>query len=262
MKTLFRLTLVALSLGLFAWAFGLVWEHPWALDLWIWPKAPHLNHVFIASIAAAIAAPILWIAWTGILDASAGGALNLLLVDCGSAWSLHRDPAFATDERVQNFFWIYLGMVPPTLAVLLVSLRLPASERSPTPALARWSFLVFSLWLVGAGIALVCAAPHVFPWPLKPLHSELYGWIFLGAALYFGYGFLRPSRVNACGQLLGFLAYDVVLLPPFLRHLGSVLPEHRASLIVYLVALVYSALLALWFLFLDRRTRILAPQEG
>jgi hypothetical protein len=101
----------------------------------------------------------------------------------------------------------------------------------------------------------VRGAPHVFPWPLKAIPSALYGWIFLGAAVYFAHGFLWPSWRNAYGQLWGFLAYDIVLLGPYTKHLATVLPEHRPSLLIYLAVITYSTALALYYLVLDGRTR-------
>ncbi len=82
--------------------------------------------------------------------------------------------------------------------------------------------------------------------------SVIYGWVFLGASAYFLYGVLRPSWQSAQGQLLGFLAYDLVLIQPFVAHLGNIKPEHRLSLIVYLAVIIYSGLLALYFLILAR----------
>ena len=66
---------------------------------------------------------------------------------------------------------------------------------------------------------------------------------------------LRPRWYNARGQLLGFLAYDLVLLPPFLGYFETVYEAHRLSLSVYTVVLLYSAVLACYYLFVDRRTR-------
>jgi hypothetical protein len=69
--------------------------------------------------------------------------------------------------------------------------------------------------------------------------------MFLGAALYIVYGLIRPVWANAAGQLLGFLAYDLVLIMPFVQRLPTVAPEHRMGLIVYAAVVVYSALIAI-----------------
>jgi hypothetical protein len=64
-----------------------------------------------------------------------------------------------------------------------------------------------------------------------------------------------PRWSIALGQLLDFLAYDIVLLSPFLSYFASVDAAHRLSLSVYSAVLVYSAAPACYYLFVDKRTR-------
>jgi hypothetical protein len=80
--------------------------------------------------------------------------------------------------------------------------------------------------------------------------------MFLGAATYFAYGFLRPTWDNAVGQLAGFLAYDIVLIVPFLSRLSAIEDRFRIGLIAYLAVVLYSAALAGWYLLIDRRWSI------
>ena len=42
------------------------------------------------------------------------------------------------------------------------------------------------------------------------------GWLFLGASVYFIYAVARPAWEMPTGPLLGFLAYDIVLILPFI----------------------------------------------
>ena len=65
----------------------------------------------------------------------------------------------------------------------------------------------------------------------------LYSWVFLGAAVYFGSSLIRPLWANGRGQLMGFLAYDLVLIGPFLRHFGKVDPALWINLVVYTTVL-------------------------
>jgi hypothetical protein len=51
----------------------------WATTLWPWPAAP-LSFVFIASILAAIAIPVLWIAVSGEIAAAQAGSLDLAVM--------------------------------------------------------------------------------------------------------------------------------------------------------------------------------------
>ena len=72
--------------------------------------------------------------------------------------------------------------------------------------------------LIAAGTALVFHA-DIFPWALGAETSVIFGFIYLGAAAYFLYGVLDPRWPNAQGQLVGFLAYDLVLIGPVRRPL-------------------------------------------
>jgi hypothetical protein len=80
--------------------------------------------------------------------------------------------------------------------------------------------------------------------------------MFLGAATYFAYALFRPSWLNAAGPLVGFLAYDVVLIVPFLTRLPSTSPEHVVGLIIYTAVVIYSGLLATYYLFIHKGTRL------
>jgi hypothetical protein len=86
--------------------------------------------------------------------------------------------------------------------------------------------------------------------------SVVVGWMFLGAAFYFFYALLRPSWVNSAGQLAGFLAYDVVLIVPFLTRLPTTPPQNRLGLTVYTAVVLYSGLLAIYYLFINKPTRL------
>ena len=89
----------------------------------------------------------------------------------------------------------------------------------PLPGLVRWSFIVFIAALLVVSTRLLMQVPNVIPWKITPDLSLVIGWMFIGAAMYFAYGLLRPGWVNAAGQLAGFLAYDVALIVPFLQRL-------------------------------------------
>ena len=80
--------------------------------------------------------------------------------------------------------------------------------------------------------------------------------MFLGAADYFAYGLLRPSWLNTAGQLIGFLAYDIVLIVPFLIRLPTIPPENRIGLTIYTGVVIYSGLVAIYYLFLNKPTRL------
>jgi hypothetical protein len=129
-------------------------------------------------------------------------------------------------------------------------------DARPSPKFLRVSFAVFVVGLVLAGGALVLRVGNIFPWPLSAEQSVLYGWMFLGSACYFLYGVINPSWANAKGQLIAFLVYDLVLIVPFLKHFATVRPDLRINLVLYTAVLTYSGLLALYYLVLNRNTRL------
>ena len=237
----------------FAVAFFFQW--PLAVNLWPFAGTTPLTYVLIASFFAAAAASTLWPLVSGYEGALAGVALDYVFI-------------FLPMTGV--ILWLSLGQGQSGLLffALLCAIgalfglwlfrwarRLPLDTSLPMPTPVRWSFVVFVLALLFVSVRLWLQIPTI-PWPLTPELSLLVGSMFFGAAVYFLYGLLRPSWANAGGQLAGFLAYDLVLIVPFLRALPGVAPQFRTGLIVYLVVVVYSGLLAIYYLFVHRPTRL------
>lgn len=251
----FRGLLVLGGVAALAGAAGFLFG--WRDVVRIWPFLGYgLTPVFLASILAAIAAPVIWIGLSGEFAALRGGAANLLVSGGGiAAYGLSQswgDPA----GRVQMFAIIHLSVAMVALLLLAASLRLEWRDDRPTPVLVRIAFGIFGLGLVGVGTGLVLRR-DVFPWPLDGDTSIVYGIIFLGAAIYFAFGLAWPVWGNAKGQLVGFLAYDFVLIVPFAR-LWFVAPT--LSLAIYLAVIAGSAMLAIWYLALSRRYRLWAGE--
>ena len=229
----------------------------WREVLRIWPFIGYgMTPIFLASILAAIAAPVIWIGLSGEFAALRGGAANLLVTGGGvAAYGLSQswgDPA----GRVQVFAVIHLSVAMVAFLLLVVSQRAEWDDDRPTPAIVRIAFGIFGLSLVAVGTGLVLRL-DAFPWPLDRDTSIVYGLIFLGAAVYFAYGLRRPVWGNAKGQLIGFLAYDLVLIVPFVR-LWFVSPS--LSLAIYLAVIAGSAALSIWYLALSPRYRFWASQ--
>jgi hypothetical protein len=125
----------------------------------------------------------------------------------------------------------------------------------------RWSFVFFIVALFIVSARLIFKIPNTIPWMITPDLSVVIGAMFLGAAMYFVYALLRPSWANAAGQLVGFLAYDIVLIVPFLKRLPTTPPENQLGQIVYTIVVAASALLAIYYLFIHKSTR-LRPSVG
>ena len=247
--------------GLFIllFALGFIFQQDFATRLWPWPDG-RLSYLFIGSILAAVSAAALWIGWTGELGALPAGSLNVFVIALGCV--IYLFPRAAERPSLSVFAWVSLGYVVISGVTFLWSRRIPLSESLPTPLPVRVSFGIFVASLLFAGLALILQQP-IFPWKLNPDSSVIFGCIFIGDAFYFLHALFKPSWRNAAGQLLSFLAYDLALIAPFLQLFATVEPELSLNLIVYVLVLIYSGALAVYYLFLHPRTRnwlTLAPQ--
>src|SRR5207248_7652208 len=124
------------------------------------------------------------------------------------------------------------------------------------PLPVRISFGVFVAVLMLAGCGILLHLPNAFGWKLHPTSSALLGWFFLGAACYFLYGLVHSGWQMACGQLWAFLAYDLVLIVPYLLHFAVAHPEQLPSLLINTLVLVYSAALAIYYLLVKQTMQI------
>lgn len=252
-----RFVILFIGLVNLAAAIGYIFRIPIITGLWPWPDG-RLSYLFLGSILAAISVAALWIGWSGELGALPAGSLNIFVIAATFSFFSLR---LASQENLTHLFlysFIFLLMAIVSLATFLWSRRFELRDPRPTPLLIRVSFGIFVVSLLLAGSALVMQVP-VFPWKLDPKSSVMFGCIFLGDAFYFMYGLFYPRWHNALGQLLSFLAYDLVLIFPFLLLFKTVKPEFKISLTVYVAVLVYSAALAVYYLFINQRTRIWSP---
>lgn len=234
-------------------AFGFILRVPLALSLWPWEDGRY-SYLFVGSILAAVGAAAIWVGWTGELGALSGGAINVFVIAVTT--SVYFFKLALQDGRTDMMIYaiISLAIAAASGASFLWSRRIPLNDHRSTPALVRVSFGIFTAALLLAGGALIFRKP-IFPWDLNPDSSILFGCIFLGDACYFLYGILYPRWHHAAGQLLSFLAYDLVLIVPFLALFGTVESDHLLSLILYMGVLIYSGGIAVYFLFVNSQTR-------
>ena len=253
MQQFLRAAMVVIGVLFAILAVGLMARAPWATR--VWPFAlleTRLGCIFLGSIAAAIAASILWIALVEQdLRVAEAGALNLTVAFGGMTVFFAFLVSGGSPELLPSTLAVGL-MAASSALIYLSARRQPWPDAVPTPAFLRYSFAAFAVVLTIVGFALVARAPRIFPWPLAPQSSVAYGFIFLGAATAFGHAFLKPRWSNAAPHLAGFLAYDLVLVVPFLQHFDTVRAPHRTSLTIYVIVIVYSGLLAVYYLGLQR----------
>jgi hypothetical protein len=235
---------------------GFVLGVPMAIDTWPFGERTPLTNIFIGSIYAAAAASTAWCLWMGFERGLAGIALDYLVIFTPFAAYSFIQATGGAEPTGHLFVFAVVSALGALvgLGLLAWSLRRPWRDDRPTPVLVRGSFVVFigALWIVAAALF---AQARVLPWPVSDELSILIGSMFLGASAYFAYGVVQPRWENAGGQLAGFLAYDVVLIVPFVVRLPDVADEFRLSLIVYTAVVVYSGLLAAYFLFIHPVTR-------
>ncbi len=248
------LILISVTQLLFALAFFFQW--PLATAVWPFPGTTPLTYMFLASIFAAAAAATLWATLSEQYAALAGIGLDYLMILGPVAifvWQL----GVQTNSAELRAYAIACALGAAFGAWLLWwSLRFPLDRSIPLPAPIRWSFIVFITALLIVSTQLIFQVPNVLPWSITPELSVVIGWMFFGALNYFAYGLLRPGWANAGGQLAGFLAYDIVLMLPFLVRLPTVAPEYRLGLWIYTIVVLYSAALALFYLFVHPPTRL------
>ena len=238
--------------------FGLRW--PVLLALWPLPGTTALSFALVSSIYAAAAASTAWVLYSGQRAAFAGIALDHLAIFAPLAVFFGMQAAASSDPRLVSISLSCVAGALFGLALFAWCTRLPLDCSVALPAPVRWSFAVFVALLLGVAAPLVGQVPDILPWAVTPQLSVVIGWMFFGAASYFAYGLLRPCWANAAGQLVGFLAYDVVLIGPLLERWPHALPQHRLGLVVYLVVVVYSALLAGYYLAVGPHTRLWAAR--
>lgn len=248
------LLLVVCAIQLF-FAAAFLFQWPLAVNIWPFEGTTPLTYIFIASIFAAAAASTLWPILTGNDGALAGVALDyVVILGSLSIYILWLSIGGAAPGIVAYGVLCAFGAVFG-VGLFLWSRRLPMDTSIPMPTPVRWSFIFFVIALIWVSIRLLLDIPSI-PWPLTPELRVVIACIWLGAAVYFIYGLLKPSWANAGGQLAGFLAYDLVLIVPFLTRLPTVAPEFRSGLIVYTAVVIYSGLLAIYYLFIHKPTRV------
>ena len=210
-------------------ALGFFQSAHWATDLWPWSDTP-LSFIFIASILAAIALPALWIGVSGELAAIQAGGLELSIT-YGAIFvyllTLAGDPG---QPALGPYLVAFGAAALSSLVVFLWSRRIPWRDRRPMPSVVRGSFAFLALVLVAAGTALASAptsSPGTALGDLGDLRLHL-----PRRGGYFLYGFVQPRWSNAAGQLIGFLAYDIVLIGPFVDRFDEVTGRQLLSLII------------------------------
>jgi hypothetical protein len=246
------LWLIAIAQAVIGIAFAL--RLPFATDLWPFDYTQGMAFIFVGSIFFAAAAATLWCLWTREYGALAGIGLDYMVIFAPlGIFSLQISNSSA---KLLTFAGLTAIGTLFGLVLFLHARRIPIPAVPRLPAPVRIAFSVFIIALVIVGVQMVLKVPNIVPWTVNTTGSVIYGWMFLGAAVYFIYTLLRPSWGNAGGQLAGFLGYDLVLILPFLQQLPTVEPRFAVSLWIYTLVVAGSGLLAAYYLFIHPETRV------
>ena len=255
LSNVIRVALFVIGIIALVETYGFFVLQDWAKAIIPW-ELNRMAGIFLSSICAASALPMLWIALSKQYAAITGGALNFTIMFAGFAGFSFLVYAANSKQPVLIFALICLVSALIIFGIIFFGLHHSFDDSRRVPGIVRISFLTFSINLLIAGGLMAFKEPNIFPWQVTIQQSVLYGWIFLGASGYFLYGFLRPVWSNAYGQLIGFLAYDLVLIFPFIALFFSNEPFLVPNMLYYIIVLIYSGGLAIYYLFINKPTRI------
>jgi len=229
---------------------------PFALALWPWPAMSPLSYLLLAALFATAATVTLWPVFIQEDSAITGAALVYTVALTPLAIFGFQNGARTGNQSFAIFGGVMLLGALIGIMLLVWSWRLPFHDQRSLPGITRWSFILFAIALLVSGAQLILRRPNILPWNITPELSVIFGWLFIGALGLFLYALYRPYWAMASGALASFLAYDLVLIVPFLRRIPSIEPQFRLSMILYLIAIVTSAGLAIYTLFIDQKTRV------
>ncbi len=249
-----RSLLVGIGLAFLALAAGFFFQTAWARGLWPLPDG-RLSYSFMAAILAGSAMPLIWVGLAGEVGALAGYGLGFGVMFGGMGLYAFQLYVVSNQPPLMRFALVSLSLALLCWVMFIWSRDQAITDPRPTPRWVRLAFVAEVAVLAGVGSALVLKIPNVLPWPLEPESSVMYGWVFLGQALYYAYALLNPEWHNARGQLLGFLAYDLVLIGPLLGRFANLQPEQWLGQVTALVIILGSGALGVYYLMVNTITR-------
>ena len=269
-----RLACIASSLVLAIGAIGFYRGWDLITSLWAMPDQT-MSLRFMSSYIAAFAASLLWVGITGELAALAAIAVTIVV---GGSSLLAYAVMLSIDNRAASHLPVvlfFVVLIAAGVALFRATRSLPelASERQSRGV--RLTFSLFIILLIIAATRCLVRDEAVFPWDVHPSWSTQIGLALFASAVYFGYGLFRGTWAFAGGQLAGFLAYDLVLALPYGRMVTDRTSEisgysmygaatttvntvNEQALATVIAVISSSAVIAIWYLVINRSTRITA----
>jgi hypothetical protein len=261
-----RALTLAIVLLLTAMSAASYFQADFAKSAWAW-RDQEITYKFAGAYLLAFAGSLLWIAVTGELAAFAGVAVTVLTNAIGTlVFLVYQSIQESRGDLVPNIV-VMLLLAIVSIAVFRWSRGLASRRVIPTPRVLFIAMIVFTVVLLSASVRLILQHTNVFPWDPRAEWSTMIGLSLLGSVAFFAYGAYRREWTHAGAQFAGFLAYDLVLIFPYIRMLrdgdgersvygASGTQVNEGPLVIFLIAIGSSALLAVWYLFFDARTRV------
>jgi hypothetical protein len=245
-------------------AVGFIARIPWTVSLlplhFDTTYNDTLGFMFIASMVSAWGVSSIYIGATGKIAPAFTTLINYILV-FGGLGILYLQLSLQNTNSVNQSALSVMGIFSILIALFsaywLWLLRNTAvSNPIPMPKTLRRAIGVMTLFVGITSMSLIVFKYNILPWDGTTIFGIVYGWLFVGTGAALLYALVRNKWEIVAAQLLGFLAYDLVLIPPFIDFFSQVRPDKLPGLIMYFCFVVGSAILAIYYLFFDVRTRI------
>jgi hypothetical protein len=248
-----------------AFAVGFMARTPWTLKLVPLPSGTAYNNdtlglMFIASMVVAWGVSSVYIGATGKLAPAVTSAINYILVFGGTGilylqlYFQAANPSSLTPLLTTGFVSVLVAL----LSIFLLWALRNEGVGDPTqmPKALRIAIGVMTLFVGMTSVSLIVFKVNLLPWGGTTVFGVVYGWLFLGTGASLLYGLVRNKWEIVASQLLAFLAYDIVLIPPFIDFFSKVQADKLPGFIMYFGFVVGSGIIAVYYLFFDARTRI------
>jgi hypothetical protein len=237
--------------GIFFLSLALVFalRIPLATDLWPWMEQP-ICSFFFSSLLAAYGAGCIFLVRLKDWSASAGGSIALLVAFGGFALQITAAEIAGHDTGLRISAMVLAVIAVIAGVTLILNLKLTPGSRSLAPTSLRRTLGLMAGALYLVGLALLAGAHAILPWSLTPQTRALLAWTLIGFSANYAYTSLQGGGAAASILLAGLLTYDLAIIVPLLRHFYSVAPDYRLTLELNLAAILLTATIAVFFLFI------------
>ncbi|KTD65712.1 hypothetical protein [Legionella spiritensis] len=248
MNWFIRFWLVFLSFLLIAAATLLLMQNSWFSSLWLWPSAPWLSDVFMASIFFSTAAAYLVAAVHGRLRPLRTISMSSLIGFGGCSLYLLLEATRATQDTKTLLHWGEIGLLYTIVNFLFLAAaynsKIVSKRRLPVSLIWILGVVVIAnLWV---SLRLIFGI-DAFAWKLTEPMAIIYGWTLLGAGIFAWYMLIEPYWENIWPLLGAFIAYGLTLTGPIIYLLinPTIVPVIYSRVVAYLLLVLFTFLSAL-----------------